>query len=196
MEHSVEFEIRSRVGLLVLSCGMLVSCAGGASNQVAPGPAAPWRAPDLRQYVSALKPAEQPPIDPARQYDLPELIDVAQRVNPETRIAWERARQGAIAVGLVESEYFPTLALSAFGGYQSLPLPAPQNLIPQGFFRIDVVNLLPGLNLTSESNFSCRPATRCYSFAAHSSSGSMRSKKSRAQSVDVWHTGILRPRRH
>ena len=47
----------------------------------------------------------------------------------------------------MESEYFPILALSAFGGYQSLPLPAPQNLIPQGFFRIDVANLLPGLNL-------------------------------------------------
>jgi len=68
-------------------------------------------------------------------------------VNPETRVAWERARQGAIAVGLVESEYFPMLALSAFGGYQSVPLPAPQSVIPQGFFRIDLANLLPALNL-------------------------------------------------
>ncbi len=75
------------------------------------------------------------------------MIDVAQRVNPETRVAWERARQAAIAVGLVESEYFPMLTLAAFGGYQSLPLPAPQNLIPQGFFRIDVAHLVPGLGL-------------------------------------------------
>jgi outer membrane protein TolC len=135
------------IGLLALSCVMLVSCARGASDQVAPGPAAPWHAPDLREYVSALKPTEQAPIDSARQYDLPELIDVAQRVNPETRVAWERARQGAIAVGLVESEYFPMLALSAFGGYQSLPLPAPQNLVPQGFFRLDLANVLPTLNL-------------------------------------------------
>ena len=29
-------------------------------------------------------------------------------------------------------------SLAAFGGYQSLPLPAPQNLIPQAFFRVDV----------------------------------------------------------
>src|SRR5262245_63037164 len=130
-----------RVGLLALSCGILVSCAGGVSDKVAPGPAATWRAPDLRQYASALKPTEQVPIDPVRQYDLPELIDVAQQVNPETRIAWERARQGAIAVGLVESEYFPLLTLGAFAGYQSLPLPAPQNLVSQGFFRVEVAHV-------------------------------------------------------
>jgi hypothetical protein len=29
-----------------------------------------------------------------------ELIGIAQRVNPETRIAWERAVQAAIGVGL------------------------------------------------------------------------------------------------
>jgi len=116
-------------------------------RQVAPGPSAPWRAPDLRGYSSALRPAELALIDPARTYDLPELIDVAQRVNPETRIAWERARQAAIGIGLVESEYYPMLTLAAFGGYQSLPLPAPQNVIPQGFFRIDVAHLVPGLGL-------------------------------------------------
>ena len=59
----------------------------------------------------------------------------------------ERARQAAIAVGLVESEYFPMLTLAAFGGYQTLPLPAPQNLIPQGFFRVDTAHLVPGLGL-------------------------------------------------
>jgi outer membrane protein len=137
------------LGLLAVSCGLLASCALGQNvgDQVAPGPAVPWRAPNLREYSNALKPTERAPIDPARQYDLLELIDVAQRVNPETRIAWERARQAAIGVGLVESEYFPILSLAAFAGYQSLPLPAPQNVIPQGFFRIDVAQLVPGLGL-------------------------------------------------
>jgi outer membrane protein len=116
-------------------------------TQVAPGPTAPWRAPDLNGYSKALRPMERVPIDPAHQYDLSELIDVAQRVNPETRVAWERARQAASAVGLAESEYFPVLTLAAFAGYQSLPLPAPQNLIPEGFFRIDVAHLVPGLGL-------------------------------------------------
>ena len=146
--------------LLALSCGLLAACSvwrapdqnGGdlpkrLRTQVAPGPTAAWRAPDLREYSNALKPTQRPPIDPDRQYDLLELIDVAQRVNPETRVAWERARQAAIAVGLVESEYFPMLTLAAWGGYQTLPLPAPQNLVPEGFFRIDVAHLVPGLGL-------------------------------------------------
>lgn len=148
------------VGLLVLACPLLVSCAGGrtpAQNggelperlgmMVAPDAVTPWRPPDLQGYSKALQPTERVPIDPARQYDLLELIDVAQRANPETRVAWERARQAAIGVGLVESEYLPMLSLAAFGGYQSLPLPAPQNLIPEGFFRVDILHLVPGLGL-------------------------------------------------
>lgn len=148
------------LGLLAISCSALASCAterASAQNgndlperlrtQVAPEPTTTWRAPDLRGYSSALKPTDKVPIDPARQYDLLELIDVAERANPETRITWERARQAAIGVGLVESEYFPMLTLAAFGGFQSLPLPAPQNLIPEGFFRIDVARFLPGLGL-------------------------------------------------
>ena len=116
-------------------------------RQVAPGPTAPWRAPDLRGYSAVLKASEQAPIDPARLYDLPELVDIAQRVNPETRITWERARQAAIAVGLVESEYFPVMTLAAFGGYQTLSIPSPQLLIPQGYFRFDVAHLEPVLGL-------------------------------------------------
>ena len=104
------------LGFLFISYGVLVSCATQGEpperlrSQVAPGPTTPWRAPDLREYSKALKPTEQARIDPAHQYDLPELVDVAERVNPETRVAWERARQAAIGVGLVESEYFPVLS--------------------------------------------------------------------------------------
>jgi len=144
----------------MLACSAFVSCVASEApaqsagdvperlrKQVAPGPSAPWRAPDLRGYSSALRPTERVPIDPDHQYDLPELVDVAQRVNPETRVAWERALQAAIAGGLVQSEYFPVLTMAAFGGYQSLPLPAPQTVIPQGFFRIDTAHLVPGLDL-------------------------------------------------
>ena len=151
---------RAPAGLLAISCALALAGTVGQAlaqsandlperfrRQVAPGPGAPWRTPDLRGYSNALRPTEQAPIDPGRQYDLPELIDVAQRVNPETRVTWERARQAAIAVGLVESEYFPMLTLALFGGFQSLPLPAPKNLIPDGFFRVDVAHVVPGLGL-------------------------------------------------
>ena len=116
-------------------------------RQVAPAPSAPWRSPDLRGYTSVLKSAERSPIDPQKRYELLELIDLAQRLNPETRVAWEAARQAAIGVGLVESEYFPVLTLSALGGYQNQAFPAPTDVAPSGFFRVYYERVFPALRL-------------------------------------------------
>ena len=116
-------------------------------RQVAPAPSTPWRAPDLHQYTSVLKSAEPPAIDPQKRYELVELIDLAQRMNPETRVAWEAARQAAIGVGLVESEYFPVLTLAAIGGYQSTAFGAPKDVAPSGFFRVNLEQVVPVLNL-------------------------------------------------
>src|SRR5258708_17264301 len=81
-------------------------------------------------------------IDPRKTYELSELIDLAQRTNPETRVAWEQARQAAIAIGLAEGTYYPALAAAAIGGAAHVPLPIPQTLtlVPravtsQGQFR-------------------------------------------------------------
>jgi len=57
-------------------------------------------------------------VDPGRIYTFPELIDLAQRNNPETRVAWERACMAAAGVGLSESLYYPYLAASAGAGYE------------------------------------------------------------------------------
>jgi hypothetical protein len=38
-------------------------------------------------------PAEPPAIDAEKRYALAELIDIAQRVNPDTRIAWDLAQR-------------------------------------------------------------------------------------------------------
>jgi outer membrane protein len=116
-------------------------------NKVAPTPSVPWSAPDLRGYTSLLKSAEQSPIDRQKRYSLVELIDIAERTNPETRVAWEAARRAAIAVGLVESEYFPVLTLSAIGGYRSEALPAPKDVAPSGFFRATLNQAVPTLDL-------------------------------------------------
>src|SRR5947208_16365901 len=131
------------VGALLLVCAVPSAFAQESkdiperySRQVARTPSTYWRAPDLRDYTRALKPTEAPLIDPNKRYGLPELIDLAQRVNPETRVAWEAARRSALAVGLVESEYFPALAISALGGYQSVGVPIPRNLVSDGFFQI------------------------------------------------------------
>jgi outer membrane protein TolC len=84
-------------------------------------------------------------IDPARAYDLPELIDLAQRSNPETRDAWERARKAAFAVGLVESAYLPQISAEAVAGYQHATFPIPANLAPSAQFTVDTRELVPTL---------------------------------------------------
>src|SRR5215831_7570762 len=116
-------------------------------RQVAPTPSSYWRAPNLGSYVDVLKATEASRIDPDKRYELPELIDLAQRVNPETRVAWEAARRAALAGGLVESEYFPVLAISALGGYKSVGVPLPKSLVSDGFFRFDLAQVVPTLNL-------------------------------------------------
>jgi outer membrane protein len=119
----------------------------GLGSQVASTPNAPWRSPDLRGYTSVLKSPELSPIDPQKRYELVELIDLAQRLNPETRVAWEMARQAAIGVGLVDSQYYPMLTLAALGGYQSEAFPAPKDVAPSGFFRANMEQVVPLLNL-------------------------------------------------
>src|SRR5437899_5208859 len=116
-------------------------------RQVAPTPSTYWQSPALHDYTRVLKSTEAPLIDSNKRYELPELIDLAQRVNPETRVAWEAARRAALAVGLVESEYFPLLAISALGGYKSVGVPIPQNLASDGFFRFELAQAVPALNL-------------------------------------------------
>ena len=52
-------------------------------------------------------------IDPTQTYSLTELIDLAERHNPETRVAWQRARAQAADLGVARSELYPTLAAVA-----------------------------------------------------------------------------------
>ena len=98
-----------------------------------PSSVRPWAPPGLPRYEGELRqyqPTEAerrylPAIDPRKTYNLAELIDIAQRSNPETRVAWERARQAAAAVGLSESAYYPYLAASAAAGYDRAFIPFP-----------------------------------------------------------------------
>lgn len=62
--------------------------------------------------------APQPPIDARHVYTLAELIDLAQTNNPNTKVAWERARRAALGVGMVEALYLPALTATVVGGAQ------------------------------------------------------------------------------
>ena len=118
-----------------LSGGLLVIFSLGAAafgrDLTPPSPTQPWSPPGLEKYQTELAQEASRPnpdtvqIDPKKIYDLPELIDLAERNNPETRIAWERARAAAAAVGLSQSTYYPYLAASAGAGYARAFLPFP-----------------------------------------------------------------------
>jgi outer membrane protein TolC len=51
--------------------------------------------------------------DAEQTYDLPALIDVALRNNPDTRAAWESARAAASAYGRSLAPYYPTVRAEA-----------------------------------------------------------------------------------
>lgn len=147
---------RARQGLALLLSVAIAGCATQALDSAPPDPAKPWTpaasgtavppppgglkpaasgtsaasapAPDFgvppEPAVAALR--ASPEVDAARVYALPELIDIAQSRNPLTKLAWEQARQAAIAKGMVEATYLPLIAASVVGGYQrfsqSLPV--------------------------------------------------------------------------
>ena len=104
-----------------------------ARDDAPPSPVTPWAPPALPTYEGELRHYKltdaqrryYPAIDSRKIYNLAELIDIAQRSNPETRVAWERARQAAAAVGLTESAYYPYLVAAAAGGYDRAFIPFP-----------------------------------------------------------------------
>ena len=105
-----------------------------ARDDPPPSPVRPWAPPALPRYEGELRQYEPteaerrylPAIDPRKIYNLAELIDIAQRSNPETRVAWERARMAAAAVGLTASAYYPYIVGAAAGGYDRAFIPFPE----------------------------------------------------------------------
>ena len=139
---------------------MLLSPVAWAADvlQLAPeSPDKPWAIPSVSGTADRAGPWVQRdavfgqgkgvPIEQNRRYSLAELIDIAQRNNPETRIAWEQARRAALAVGLDESEYAPQVSIDVIGGYQRTPLPIPTTTIPAGYFISDTREIFPVLAL-------------------------------------------------
>ncbi len=110
-----------------------------ARDDAPPSPVRPWAPPPLPTYEGELRhykltDAERryyPAVDPHKTYNLAELIDIAQRSNPETRVAWERARMAAAAVGLTESAYYPYIVAAAAGGYDRAFVPFPTLRVKQ-----------------------------------------------------------------
>jgi outer membrane protein len=115
-------------------------------GQAPPAPDQPWPIPGSAiARAGAL--ADEPSEWVQKPYDLPSLIDLAQRTSPQTRAAWEAARAAAAGIGLAESAYLPQLSLQALGGFERTPLPIPRTLVPKGYFVSDAREIIPSLAL-------------------------------------------------
>ncbi len=153
-----------RRGSWILSLGVCFTAValfqttmpGLGQNQAPPSPAKPWFGPGLNEYETELArmhredarsgaPVE---ISPDKAHDLPELIDIAERSNPKTRSAWERARQAAEAVGLTRSAYYPYLVASAAAGYERAFVPFPSLRVGPGPQQVSITG---GGTLTTEA---------------------------------------------
>ena len=107
----------------------------------------PWRPPDLRNFARELTAQKTPEADAQKDYELAELIDLAERINPETKVAWEQAKQAASAVGLAQSQYYPVLALQAAAKYGREPVPIPLSATKGGFLDVKAQEASPEATL-------------------------------------------------
>jgi outer membrane protein TolC len=118
----------------------LVIASAGA--QCATGQAESAEVPDLRTMAFCIAHTSPPDgraeIDPVRPYGLDELIDIAERSHPQTRIAWAQARQAAAQVGMERSAYYPHLAGMALLGNQKLINPFPRPLAANGYTMVEM----------------------------------------------------------
>ncbi|HLC12105.1 MAG TPA: TolC family protein [Chthoniobacterales bacterium] len=128
-----------QTSFIVVAESLVIVGIAFARDEPPPSPVRPWAPRALPRYEGELRqyqPTEAerrylPAIDPRKTYNLAELIDIAQRSNPETHVAWERARQAAAAVGLTESAYYPYLVAAAAGGYDRAFIPFPTLRVKQ-----------------------------------------------------------------
>lgn len=128
--------------VLVLSFALYASCALAQTAPVSPDH--PWHGPDEKVIETGAKTLRESgfSIDPSKTYTLPELVDLAESHNPETRVAWERARTEAAAWGIARSELYPTLAAAALAG-----VTRSEDYLTTRFFRQTVGDFQVALNL-------------------------------------------------
>ncbi len=145
----------ARLSLLQLFLAFAVATA---RNDPPPSSERAWAPPNLPNYERELGGSEagsRVTINPRKVYNLAELIDIAERNNPETRVAWERARQAAAAVGLSESTYYPFLVASAAAGYDRAFIPFPTLAVNEKKLvtshNLSAVSITGGGSLTTES---------------------------------------------
>src|ERR1700744_2577769 len=99
--------------VLTLVSGATAVVRIAAAQSAPPAPDKVWHAPaehGLSRDLAA-HPEQKYEIDATHAYSLSELIDLAQRHNPETREAWQAARVTDADIGVTRNRPFPTLSV-------------------------------------------------------------------------------------
>ncbi|HAW3748542.1 TPA: TolC family protein [Escherichia coli] len=131
MKKNITFLRDTKRLVLFITVGLL-SLSGCATDQLSRAPLTPftsWTEPQpssinyvrdfsVQDNFRVAEPYPVPNINESHAYQLSELIDMAQMNNPDTRIAWQQARQAALAVGMTEATFLPMISASVIGGYQ------------------------------------------------------------------------------
>ena len=148
------------MSMRVITLQLLLAIAvANARNDPPPSSDRTWSPPNLPNYERELaeyrfneaQGSSHVSINPRKIYGLAELIDIAERNNPDTRVAWERARQAAAAVGLSESAYYPFLVASAAAGYDRAFIPFPTLTVNPTHPSLSNVRITGGGSLVTEA---------------------------------------------
>src|SRR5271168_334400 len=126
------------------SATMLMALLGGAIACAQRAPLSsqqPWQGTtNLASPPPRSAPAFVP--DPSKIYNLPELVNLAEQNNPDTRVAWENAKARAANLGVSKASLYPTVAALA------VAQTARDNLFfAPSYFRQTVGSFSPALEL-------------------------------------------------
>lgn len=107
---------RNRTWKIPLFILLLGGLSAAHAQNISRSPSEPWTNRNRQaQFDRTLQDSHKTPyaIDPDHLYTLPELINLAELHNPDTRVAWQNAKAKLAQVGLAKSELYPSIAAVA-----------------------------------------------------------------------------------
>jgi outer membrane protein len=89
---------------------LFLATAAAYAQRAPASPEKPWPSPATLPTAPTPRTAPVAVPDAGKIYTLPELINLAEQNNPETRVAWEFAKGRAAELGLSKATLYPTIA--------------------------------------------------------------------------------------
>jgi outer membrane protein TolC len=154
MTPIIFFQCRSAARIVT---GLLL-CLASLSSRSAPEGPVPGADPSAKApagptlYCGGVSPISTPGGDGQTQPSetpktLADLVAIAMKNNPDTRVAWTHAEEAALNLGIARSKYGPILAAEAATMYTHSTFPLPKNLSPSGYFKSDAEAFIPAVTL-------------------------------------------------